>query len=305
MAKRRVGTISMAIVLISFGILIFISQINKASALQLAAKFWPAILFLIGGEILYYSYKYKDEGVNIKYDVLSILVVLLIVGVNLIIYSVIEVGLMDRIYAAASSQTFNYQMPFKEVEIGEGIKKIVINPGIKSSLTIRTGREDKIIATGSLNITTDSEESAKEFLDEDYIRVEEIGDIAYVSFAGRSSYNYGIYGVNPHSFELILPADKEVEISKAYEVEVILDDIGNNWLIDGVNHTKIRLGKNPNLKINALVGSEDNLAGSVKWNITKESKENATNVKGQVIYGTGEKTINILNSYQVVVDELE
>ncbi len=48
--KRRVGTISMAIVLIAFGILIFIAQINKVSAVELAIKFWPAVLFLLGGE---------------------------------------------------------------------------------------------------------------------------------------------------------------------------------------------------------------------------------------------------------------
>ncbi len=75
----------MALVLIAFGILIFISQINKVSAVELGIKFWPAILFLLGGEILWYSYRYKDEDINIKYDVFSIFIVLIIVGINLAI----------------------------------------------------------------------------------------------------------------------------------------------------------------------------------------------------------------------------
>ncbi|NLY66139.1 MAG: hypothetical protein GX069_01105 [Tissierellia bacterium] len=301
MPKRRVGTISMAIVLIGFGILIFISQISKSSALEWGIKFWPAILLLLGGEILYYSYKYKDENVNIKYDILSIFIVLLIVGMNLILYSIVEIGVIDRIYAAATSQNFNYQTSLKEVEIGDDIKKIVINPRNQSGLTIRTGEGNKIISTCSVNITTDSEESAKSYLDEEYIKVDKAGDIAYITFAGRSSYNDGLYGVNPYGFELILPADKEVEIIKANELELILDNIGSDWIIDDVSYAKVRLGENIDLKINAFIDNAENLGGNAKWNITEGNGEDGSNIRGQLIYGEGTYTINILNSYEVEV----
>lgn len=305
MQRRRVGTVSMAIVLIGFGILIFTSQINERSAVELGLKFWPIILFLIGGEILYYSYKYKDGDINLKYDVLSIFIVLLIVGVNLLIYGVIETGVMDKITAALTSQNFNYQIPFNEVEIDENIKKIVINPINRSSLTIRTGKGNKIISTGSLSITMDSEEKAKEFLDDEYIKVDKIGDIAYITFAGRADYIDGIYTVNPYEFELIVPENKEVEINKLYDLELILDSIENNWVIDDVNHTKIRLGANKNVKINAFVDSQQDLSGNVKWDIKQNENEGISNYKGQLVYGEGENIINILNSHDVVVDELE
>lgn len=305
MQRRRVGTVSMAIVLIGFGILIFASQINERSAVELGIKFWPIILFLIGGEILYYSYKYKDGDINLKYDVLSIFIVLLIVGVNLLIYGVIETGVMDKITAALTSQNFNYQIPFNEVEIDENIKKIVINPINRSSLTIRTGKGNKIISTGSLSITMDSEEKAKEFLDDEYIKVDKIGDIAYITFAGRADYIDGIYTVNPYEFELIVPENKEVEINKLYDLELILDSIENNWVIDDVNHTKIRLGANKNVKINAFVDSQQDLSGNVKWDIKQNENEGISNYKGQLVYGEGENIINILNSHDVVVDELE
>lgn len=305
MQRRRVGTVSMAIVLIGFGILIFTSQINERSAVELGLKFWPIILFLIGGEILYYSYKYKDGDINLKYDVLSIFIVLLIVGVNLLIYGVIETGVMDKITAALTSQNFNYQIPFNEVEIDGNIKKIVINPINRSSLTIRTGKGNKIISTGSLSITMDSEEKAKEFLDDEYIKVDKIGDIAYITFAGRADYIDGIYTVNPYEFELIVPENKEVEINKLYDLELILDSIENNWVIDDVNHTKIRLGANKNVKINAFVDSQQDLSGNVKWDIKQNENEGISNYKGQLVYGEGENIINILNSHDVVVDELE
>ncbi|GFN36964.1 hypothetical protein [Tepidimicrobium xylanilyticum] len=305
MQRRRVGTVSMAIVLIGFGILIFTSQINERSAVELGLKFWPIILFLIGGEILYYSYKYKDGDINLKYDVLSIFIVLLIVGVNLLIYGVIETGVMDKITAALTSQSFNYQIPFNEVEIDENIKKIVINSINRPSLTIRTGKGNKIISTGSLSITVDSEEKAKEFLDDEYIKVDKIGDIAYITFAGRADYIDGIYTVNPYEFELIVPENKEVEINKLYDLELILDSIENNWVIDDVNHTKIRLGANKNVKINAFVDSQQDLSGNVKWDIKQNKNEGISNYKGQLVYGEGENIINIFNSLDVVVDELE
>lgn len=305
MQKRRVGTISMAIVLIAFGILIFISQISKMSAVELGIKFWPVILFLIGGEILWYSYKYKDEDVSIKYDILSIFVVLLIVGINLVIYGIVETGVMDKIAATVSSQNFNYQIPFREIEVNDDIKKIVISPVNRPTLTIRTGKENKIISTGSLNITMDNEEKAKEFLDDEYIKVDKVGDIAYISFTGRADYNNGIYSVNPYGFELIIPEDKEVEISKVNELELVLDSIKNHWIIDDVSHTKIRLGEDINVKINAFVDNQENLSGNAKWSIIENGNEESSSYKGQLIYGEGENTINIFSSYEVVVDELE
>ncbi len=170
MQKRRVGTISMALVLIAFGVLIFIAQINKVSAIELGGiKFWPAILFLLGGEILWYSYRYKDEDINIKYDVFSIFIVLIIVGINLAIYGFIETGVMERFNTMVASQTFSYQIPYSEVAVDDNIKKIVISSPNYSNLSIRTEEGSKIASTGSLDITTDSEEKAKELLNDEYI----------------------------------------------------------------------------------------------------------------------------------------
>ncbi len=304
MQKRRVGTISMAVVLIGFGVLIFISQVNKVSAVELAIKFWPAILFLIGGEILWAVYANKDEDIKVRYDVLSIFVVLIIVGINLVIYGLIETDMMKRFNLMLSSHTFNYQMSLNEIEVGEEIKKIVINPSSHSSLTVRTGKENKIISTGSLNITTDSEKKAKEFLDDEYIKVNKVGDIAYVSFIGRTDYDDGVHSISPYEFNLTIPEDRKVEISKVNELELILDGIKNDWVIDDVNQTKVRLGKDIDVKISAFVYGNEALKGNAKWNI-KENSGEGYSVQGELTYEEGENTINILNSHEVVVDELE
>ncbi len=68
-----------------------------------------------------------------------------------------------------ASQTFSYQIPYSEVAVDDNIKKIVISSPNYSNLSIRTEEGSKIASTGSLDITTDSEEKAKELLNDEYI----------------------------------------------------------------------------------------------------------------------------------------
>ncbi|HSH35094.1 hypothetical protein [Schnuerera sp.] len=305
MQKRRVGTISMAIVLIFFGILIFISQISKVSAVEWGMKFWPAILFLIGGEILWYSYRYKEEDIKIRYDIFSIFIVLIIVGVNLTIYGFIEIGMMDRFSSMILAETYSYQIPNNEIELKEDIKKIVINPPNYTNLTIRTGNDSKISLNGSLDITTDREEKAKELSNNEYIRTNKSGDTLYISFVGNYIHSNGANNVYPNDFSLIIPENREVEINGGNDLQLIVGDIGKDWVIDDVNRTKIRLNSNMDLKITASVDNREVLRGNVKWDVIENNKEELSNAKGELIYGEGNNKINILNCHEVVVDELE
>jgi hypothetical protein len=305
MQKRRIGTISMAIVLIAFGVLIFIAQVSKTSAVELAIKFWPAILFLLGGEILWFSYKYKDEEIKVKYDILSVFIVLIIVFVNIIIYGLLETGMMNRINAMISSQTFNYQIPYNDVEVNDEIEKIIIKAPDSSSLTIRTDQNNKIVSSGYVNITADSEEKAKEFLDNEYIIINKSDNILYISFMDKATYSEFSNNIYAHNFTITIPEDRKVEINSGKELKLIADNIKNSWIIDNVRQTKIRLGKNTNTKINAFVENTEMLKGNVKWNVTKIGNEENSNIKGELVLGNGDSSINVLNSNELIVHELE
>nr|WP_300001585.1 DUF5668 domain-containing protein [Tissierella sp.] len=97
MKTKRVGTVSMALVLILFGILLLLSQFMMVSAVELFIKFWPLILIVLGSEVLYYVYRNSEEQVKIKYDVFSIFIVIFILLVNISIYGLMETGVMDLI----------------------------------------------------------------------------------------------------------------------------------------------------------------------------------------------------------------
>ncbi|MGB4439968.1 MAG: hypothetical protein WBJ13_12275, partial [Sedimentibacter sp.] len=69
MKIKRVGTISMGIVLVVSGTILFMSQVNQSSAINMVSKIWPLILILLCLEILWFRYSSKDENIVIKYDV--------------------------------------------------------------------------------------------------------------------------------------------------------------------------------------------------------------------------------------------
>lgn len=76
---RRVGTLTFGLTLIAMGILLLLSVILPELDLLAALRFAPAVLILLGIEVLAYNAR---PGVIFKYDPLSILVcILLILGV--------------------------------------------------------------------------------------------------------------------------------------------------------------------------------------------------------------------------------
>lgn len=116
MKTKRVGTISMAIVLIGFGVVLLIAQFSKISAVELSIKFWPAILMLLGGELLYCGYRrQKDkDDVVIKYDVFSIFIVTSILIVNIGLYGLMETGILDYIKLRVADETYRYEVRMEE-----------------------------------------------------------------------------------------------------------------------------------------------------------------------------------------------
>jgi len=97
MKTNRVGTITMAIVLIVFGIIIFISQISGITAINLVFKIWPLMLILLGLEILYYRFLSKDKDTPITYDIFSIFFVMVILFTNLGLYTLSEIGFVEKL----------------------------------------------------------------------------------------------------------------------------------------------------------------------------------------------------------------
>lgn len=107
--NKRVGTISMGLVLIFFGVIMLITQINGNHAVELFMKFWPIILIFLGIEILFYVYKNNTGEGKIQYDIFSIFIVIIILFVNIAIYGLMETGIMDLIKLRVDQEIEYYQ----------------------------------------------------------------------------------------------------------------------------------------------------------------------------------------------------
>ena len=86
MRRWRVGTISMGILLIATGIILMLSEIQGFNGARFILRWWPALLIILGIEILTYVVFSKEEQPKIKYDGLSIFLALFINLISTAVY---------------------------------------------------------------------------------------------------------------------------------------------------------------------------------------------------------------------------
>ena len=297
MKNKRVGTISMAIILIAMGVIMFISQINEISAINMAFKLWPLTLVLLGIEILWARYKSGDEESQIKYDVFSVFIVFVILMVNIGMYTIAETGIMNVVKSRIMEESYNYKLPNEEFLIDETVKKIIVEGFGNSSMKVRTNESNKILAMGNATINADSEENAKKIFEQNVFKIEQLDNTVYIRYRYVNDYRLT-------DLSFALPADIEVEIKDGNELDLTMDSINNNWIVDGVHRVKLRLNKNADVKINAILNNEDNLSGNVEWTDTKIGTEDNHKHKGELVYGEGTNTLNILHAHEVIADEI-
>ena len=104
MKNKKVGTISMGILLIAFGILVLIAQFNKLSALSIIVKLWPSILIVLGIEILYAVYESRKKEFIIGYDIFSLFLITTVLFINVMLYGFVETGVMDYMKIKISNE---------------------------------------------------------------------------------------------------------------------------------------------------------------------------------------------------------
>lgn len=318
MGRRRVGTLSMAVLLIASGIMLLIAQVDKQPVLDTVLKGWPLILFLLGGEILWYCYKVKDENTKIKYDLFSVFIICIILVFHLSLYGLIQLDIASKLDIMISSQNFVLKTPVEEITLDKDIQKIIIDAANFDNLTIRTNNENNISAYGSAHVTADTKETAEKLLNSKNLITHKSGNTLYLSLNQSYSYNDTVYHSNLREYNIIIPSDKKVEINNGEDLKLLVDTLNNDWIIDGFDNTEIRLGENINAKINASVENSEDLKGNIKWvtdehtatikntdsNTDEEYTESSHPIKGKIIQGNGKYKINILNTDNIKVNNL-
>lgn len=340
MAKRRVGTLSMAILLIVSGIVMLIAQVNKQPVVDILIKGWPVILFLLGGEILWYCYKSKEESPKVKYDIFSIFAVSMVLIFTVAVYGVMQFDVVSKVNSLILAKHYALNTPTEEFVLDETIQKVVIDAQNTSELTIYADEGTAITAYGTANVSADSIEKAKKLLEEKNMVTRTSGDTLYIGF-DMTYYEKDIAEyVKIEKYTLMIPGDKKVEINDGGRVDIRMDVLKSDWVIDGFYDTEIRLDSNTDAQIYAFAERKDSFEGNAAWDFgdkkhaeemsatsetvaadgtdqgesgdlamptsehEEDEPETPKSVTGQIIYGSGQYKIQILNSSGITVNEL-
>ena len=77
MKQRRVGTFTLGITLVAFGVLLLVHMFVPSVSYYFIYSCWPVIIMILGFEILYYAVRYKNE--SFKYDFAAVIIIIMLV----------------------------------------------------------------------------------------------------------------------------------------------------------------------------------------------------------------------------------
>lgn len=77
MRERRVGTFTLGVVLMVFGVLFLLQMFISALNYYFIFALWPVIFIMLGGEVIYYALHQKQ--IAYKYDFAAIIIIMMLV----------------------------------------------------------------------------------------------------------------------------------------------------------------------------------------------------------------------------------
>ena len=128
---RRVGTLAFALVLILAGVLLMLYQLMPSLDLLWILKFSPAILIVLGIELLFYSSK---PDVRVRFDWLSMLgcaFILCIVGTAAVLPTVWHLWGPEREHAASRIESEKVAGIYNALTGDPALKSRVANAHVK------------------------------------------------------------------------------------------------------------------------------------------------------------------------------
>ena len=148
---RRVGAITMGLTLIVAGISIVSSLVVPDLDLSFLLKIAPLSLVILGGEVLFYSF--KPDSVTIKYDILSMLICFVLS------VAAIGVTLLSPYLGTFSPDRTNIEMQLSDTVYDSCYTQLTGNDKIEDfstnvHLKFYTGEEEVDITHPSLDVTS-------------------------------------------------------------------------------------------------------------------------------------------------------
>jgi hypothetical protein len=265
MRQWRVGTFSMGVMLVVFGICLLWGAINGSSLISYVLDWWPLTLVLLGLEVILYTYLRRTERLN--YDLMSIALIFVIGVGGFGLYALQSVGLVEAAQRALTESVYEVEFVGERLPDDAAIRKVVVdNPG-NVRLTINNVKDMPGKITGHLQVRAASREEAELQRTFDIATVTEQGNQLFIHVKQPETVSaFGSSGGGEAGVALFIPSTWSVEVQNEYEpLSIRTLDTDGNWTIHSDGEVDVTLAGQGAVAVEARTQGERNLGGNVQW----------------------------------------
>ncbi len=233
MRRWRVGTVSMGLMLVATGVLLLFGELQGINGARLILRWWPAILVILGLEILAYVLFSKEEQTKIKFDGFSIILTIFIILTSSGIYAA------NSFFNSDLSRHFLGDIGYYKYETMEN-KSYEIDPAkvtklqvsnINGKVNINKYDGSKIVIDTSIIVRNNNEEEAKRHIG-NLVEIVE-GETLAVNTRNSSLFENNRNYQTHINYTIRVPKELNYEISSSGEIE--LDNLTGNIKVTGKN----------------------------------------------------------------------
>lgn len=219
MRQWKVGTTSLGILLILMGVIWIYSTITGIPLFTTLLKWWPIILIMLGIEVLIYSLLPKKENTKVKFDGISILIIILIM-IFMAAAQVINKGIVYGLNFFGNEISLPFQNSIsysKHYELeGKNREKIKINDAV-GKIVVEHSESDKIIIDAVVNLKGNHKNYSQENED-NIINIDDKKVLSINHLSNLSKNNINFASVD---YTIKVPNDIPLEIDNKFGVTIV------------------------------------------------------------------------------------
>lgn len=247
MRKWRVGTVSMALLLIAFGVSLLLAQVLNLFTFEQVIKWWPVVLIVLGIEILVFVYSSGKEEPKIKFDFGSILLIFIILLLSSSLY--VFVNITDKFDTKEIMEIFESKDNEKVFISAETIEKKELKnvyvDNANGSVTITGTDSNEIKVKFNISVNNNNKEIVAG-IDDKFYEIKNSGETLEIKSLAdeiKSKYNEKC-----EIYDILMSV--EIELPKTMNINVE----NNNGLIDvsSINGKVDLLNQNGNVNARYL-----------------------------------------------------
>ncbi|MGM0845147.1 MAG: LiaF transmembrane domain-containing protein [Bacillota bacterium] len=299
----RVGSISMGAALVFLGIMLLLTQILEWNTAYVMTSWWPFILIILGGEILFYLIFANQENPKVKYDLVSILFAALIgaAGISLSFFQ--ASGVMGAVQSWVSAEEKTMEIPSFTQTLTDEIKRVVVDTG-PHDLTIEGGTGDEVSVFGTYRSTTHNGEG-KLNSPGDYLQYEVKGDSLYISLMGLPSESGPFERYSQMDATLVVPTKAGLEVSgDGNSITLKPRHLLSHWSVRESSAVNILLSEGSD--INLLAENVADIKDNENWKMEEHTHSEEKEFQDEVIYEDGAENGNYKvgsGTYELLVSD--